>query len=191
MDCANEKLPKNECRITLFRRKQECLSYILTDLLTSLRQYCVQTLRKIFGLGCICTIQRKEDGLFFFSQVQSFKNGIAHPLRSECTDTESKGDYRFKVVNLHVAFARYAYSALYSHSLKTPLLQSAFTPARKVGVVTPNNSQISHSVMAVVPISFSMTMLPLLSVEIMFRFMASLGYGVHFRMMRSACFRIS
>lgn len=171
MDCANEKLPKNEYRITLFGRKQEYLSYILTDLLTSLRQYCVQTLRKIFGFGCIYTIQRKEDGLFFFSQVQSFKNGIAYPLRSECTDTESKGDYRFKVVNLHVASARYAYSAFY-FSLKTPLLQSAFTSARKVGAVTPNNSEISHSVMAVVPISFSMTMLPLLSVEIMFRFMA-------------------
>ena len=83
MDCANEKLPKNECRITLFGRKQEYLSYILTDLLTALRQYCVQTLRKIFGLGCICTIQQKEDGLFFLfaSKVFQERHCAPSPLR--------------------------------------------------------------------------------------------------------------
>ena len=31
-----------------------------------------------------------------------------------------------------------------SYTLKTPLLQSAFIPARTVGAITPNNSQISQ-----------------------------------------------
>ena len=38
---------------------------------------------------------------------------------------------------------------LIPYSLKTPLLQRAFSPARNVGAVTPNRSQSSHSLMAV------------------------------------------
>ena len=67
---------------------------------------------------------------------------------------------------------------LIPYSLKTPLLQRAFTPARNVGAVTPNRSQSSHSLMAVAPISVGKVMLPLPSVVMMLRFMAMLGYGV-------------
>lgn len=55
-----------------------------------------------------------------------------------------------------------------SYTLKTPLLQSAFIPARTVGTITPNSSQISHSVMAVVPISLGREILPCPSIVIMF-----------------------
>ena len=50
--------------------------------------------------------QRKEDICFFFSQVQSFKDGSANLLRSECVDAESKGDDGFKIVNLHAVVVR-------------------------------------------------------------------------------------
>lgn len=60
-------------------------------------------LREVFGFGYAVGVQRKEDACFLFSQVQSFKNGIAHLLRTVCADTERKGDYRFKAVNLHAA----------------------------------------------------------------------------------------
>lgn len=59
-------------------------------------------LREVFGFGYTVGIQREEDACFLFSQVQSFKNGIAYPFRSECADMESEGNYRFKVVNLHM-----------------------------------------------------------------------------------------
>ncbi len=65
---------------------------------------------------------------------------------------------------------------LIPYSLKTPLLQRAFSPARNVGAVTPNRSQSSHSLMAVALMSVGMMMLP--SVVMMLRFMAMLGYGV-------------
>ena len=55
----------------------------------------------------------KKDACFLFSQVQSFKNGIAYPFRSECADMESKGYYRFKVVNLHTAIIGYPYASPY------------------------------------------------------------------------------
>ena len=60
-------------------------------------------LREVFGFGYAFGVQRKEDACFLFSQVQSFKNGIAHLLRPVCTDTERKGNNRFKAVNLHAA----------------------------------------------------------------------------------------
>ena len=53
-------------------------------------------LREVFGFGYAVGIQREEDACFLFSQVQSFKNGIAYPFRSECADMESEGNYRFK-----------------------------------------------------------------------------------------------
>ena len=115
-------------------------------------------LREVFGFGYTVGIQREEDACFLFSQVQSFKNGIAYPFRSECADMESEGNYRFKVVNL--------------------LLQRAFSPVRNVGAVTPNRSQSSHSLMAVALMSVGKVMLPLPSVVMMLRFMAMLGYGV-------------
>lgn len=57
--------------------------------------------------------QRKEDGLFLFSQVEPSQNGVAHLLRSECAKVESEGDYRFKVVKLHAALVRQVYGTLY------------------------------------------------------------------------------
>lgn len=60
-------------------------------------------LREVLGLGYIGIVQRKEDGLFLFSQVQSFQDGVAYLLRSECAEVESEGDYRFKVVKFHAA----------------------------------------------------------------------------------------
>ena len=68
-------------------------------------------LREVFGYAV--GVQRKEDGLFFFSQVQSFKNGSANLLRSVCADMEREGDYRFKIVNLHATLVGYAYGAPY------------------------------------------------------------------------------
>ena len=70
-------------------------------------------LREVFGFGYTVGIQREEDACFLFSQVQSFKNGIAYPFRSECADMESKGYYRFKVVNLHTAIIGYPYASPY------------------------------------------------------------------------------
>ena len=67
---------------------------------------------------------------------------------------------------------------LIPYSLKIPLLQRAFSPARNVGAVTPNRAQSSHSLMAVAPMSVGMMMLPLPSVVMMLRFMAMLDYGV-------------
>lgn len=61
---------------------------------------------------------------------------------------------------------------LIPYSLKIPLLQRAFSPARNVGAVTPNRSQSSHSLMAVALMSVGKVMLPLPSVVMM------LGYGV-------------
>lgn len=135
-------------------------------------------LREVFGFGYTVGIQREEDACFLFSQVQSFKNGIAYPFRSECADMESEGNYRFKVVNLHTAIIGYPYASPYPVFLKTPLLQRAFSPARNVGAVTPNRSQSSHSLMAVALMSVGKVMLPLPSVVMMLRFMAMLGYGV-------------
>ena len=135
-------------------------------------------LREVFGFGYTVGIQREEDACFLFSQVQSFKNGITYLFRSECADMESEGDYRFKVVNLHTAIIGSRMLRLIPYSLKTPLLQRAFSPARNVGAVTPNRSQSSHSLMAVAPISVGKVMLPLPSVVMMLRFMAMLGYGV-------------
>ena len=67
---------------------------------------------------------------------------------------------------------------LIPYSLKTPLLQRAFSPARNIGAVTPNRSQSSHSLMAVALMSVGKVMLPLPSVVMMLRFLAMLGYGV-------------
>ena len=52
--------------------------------------------------------------------------------------------------------------------LKTPLLQSAFILARTVGATIPNSSQISHSVMAVAPMSVGREILPYSSIVMMF-----------------------
>ena len=43
-----------------------------------------------------------------------------------------------------------------------------FIPARTVGAITPNSSQISHSVMAVAPMSVGKEILPYLSIVMMF-----------------------
>lgn len=111
-----KKLPKNEWLDYAFREKNQSiccvvvLTYRFTDCITAVSH---PNLREVFGLSCIGTAQRKEDGLFLFSQVQSFQNGVAHQLRSECAEVESKGDYRFKIVKLHVALVGYAYGSLY------------------------------------------------------------------------------
>ena len=79
-------------------------------------------LREVFGFGYTVGIQREEDACFLFSQVQSFKNGIAYPFRSECADMESEGNYRFKVVNLHTAIIGYPYASPYPIIPKTSAL---------------------------------------------------------------------
>ena len=112
-----EKTPEKLMSDYAFReKKSECLSCCCTDLmnywLTEGIMSVIQ-LREVFGFGYIISIQRKEDTCFLFSQVQSFKNGIAYPFRSECADMESEGNYRFKVVNLHAAIIGYPYASPY------------------------------------------------------------------------------
>lgn len=70
-------------------------------------------LREVFGFGYTAGVQRKEDACFLFLQVQSFKNGITHLLRSVCADMKSEGDYRFKIVNFHAAISGYPYASPY------------------------------------------------------------------------------
>ena len=105
--CANGKTPEKQMSDYAFREKKserlsfcrtDLMNYWLTEWITSVIQ-----LREVFGFGYTVGIQREEDACFLFSQVQSFKNGIAHLLRTVCADTERKGDYRFKAVNLHAA----------------------------------------------------------------------------------------
>lgn len=90
-------------RISLFGRKNQSicrivvLTYRFNDCITSVSH---PNLREVFGLDYFGIAQRKEDGLFLFSQVQPFHDGIAHPLCSECAEVESEGNYRFKVVKL-------------------------------------------------------------------------------------------
>lgn len=69
------------------------MTYRFTDCITSVSH---STLREAFGFGDVGTIQREEAGLFFFSLVQSFKNGITYPFRSECADMESEGQLSFQ-----------------------------------------------------------------------------------------------
>ena len=57
---------------------------------------------------------------------------------------------------------------LISYFLNTPLLQSAFIPARMVGSVTPNKSNNSASFIHTSVISFGMAILPYLSILMMF-----------------------
>ena len=57
---------------------------------------------------------------------------------------------------------------LISYSLKTPLLQSAFIPARNVGAVIPNKLHSSHSVMAVELVLVGMATFPYSSIVIIF-----------------------
>jgi hypothetical protein len=84
-------------------------------------------LREVFGFGYAVGVQRKEDACFLFSQVQPFKNGIAHLLRPVCTKTERKGDYRFKAVNLHAAFVGQADGTLYLVLVQnSPLTESLY-----------------------------------------------------------------
>ena len=84
-------------------------------------------LREVFGFGYTVGIQREEDACFLFSQVQYFKNGIAYPFRSECADMESEGNYRFKVVTSIQQLSDTRMLRLIPYSLKTPLLQRAFS----------------------------------------------------------------
>ena len=92
--------------MTILGRKNQSICRVVvltcrfTDCITSVSH---PNLREVFGLGYIGTVQRKEDGLFLFSQVEPSQNGVAHLLRSECAKVESEGDYRFKVVKLHAA----------------------------------------------------------------------------------------
>ena len=103
-DWKDEKTPeKRMVTLRFFGRKNQSICRVVvltcgfTDCITSVPH---PNLREVFGLGYIGTVQRKEDGLFLFSQVQPFQNGVAHLLRSECAEVEGEGDYRFKVVKL-------------------------------------------------------------------------------------------
>ena len=62
-----------------------------------------------------------------------------------------------------------------SYSFRTPHLQSAFIPALTVGVVTPNKSQSSHSLMEVACISIGRTTFPYSSILMMF---LSISYAI-------------
>ena len=101
-----KKLPKSEWLRYAFREKNQSICRVVvltcrfTDCITSVPH---PNLREVFGLDYFGIAQRKEDGLFLFSQVQPFHDGIAHPLCSECAEVESEGNYRFKVVKLHAA----------------------------------------------------------------------------------------
>ncbi len=58
--------------------------------------------------------QRNENGRFLFSPMRyPIQQGLAYLFRSGCVDAESEGGYRFKAVNLHAAFVRYADSPSY------------------------------------------------------------------------------
>ena len=121
------------------------------------------------AVGLAVRNNRHEHRRFFFSHVHNpFQQCLADFRRPERFDTESEGGYRFEVVNLRAVSVRYADNALYVIYTQTPLLQSAFIPARTVGAITPNSSQISHSVMAVAPISLGREILPRSSIVIMF-----------------------
>lgn len=61
---------------------------------------------------------------------------------------------------------------LIPYSLKIPLLQRAFSPARNVGAVTPNRSQSSHSLMAVAAILEGRNTLPHSSIVMMSLFIS-------------------
>ena len=115
--CANGKTPEKRMSDYAFReKKSERLSFCRTDLMNYWLTEWIMSgiqLREVFGFGYTIGIQREEDACFLFSQVQSFKNGIAYPFRSECADIESKGNYRFKVVNLHTAIIGYPYVSPY------------------------------------------------------------------------------
>ena len=115
--CANGKTPEKRMSDYAFReKKSERLSFCRTDLMNYWLTEWIMSgiqLREVFGFGYTVGIQREEDACFLFSQVQSFKNGIAYPFRSECADMESKGNYRFKVVNLHTAIIGYPYASPY------------------------------------------------------------------------------
>ena len=124
-------------------------------------------LREVFGFGYAVGVQRKEDACFLFSQVQSFKNGIAHLLRTVCADTERKGDYRFKAVNLHAALVGQSDGMPYLTLIQNAVLAECLY-ALIVGAVTLNNSQSSHSLMAVACISFGITTLPNSFIVMMF-----------------------
>ena len=85
-------------------------------------------LREVFGFGYAVGVQRKEDACFLFSQVQSFKNGIAHLLRTVCADTERKGDYRFKAVNLYTALVGQADNVPYFVLVQNSALAECLYP---------------------------------------------------------------
>ena len=61
---------------------------------------------------------------------------------------------------------------LISYSLNVPLLQRAFIPARMVGAVALNNSQSSHSLMAVAAILEGKNTLPYSSIVIISLFIS-------------------
>lgn len=50
----------------------------------------------------IVNTRRKEEHCFIFSQVQPFKYGIAHLLRTEAVDAESKRDYHRKTEHIGI-----------------------------------------------------------------------------------------
>lgn len=66
------------------------------------------------AVGLAVHEQRNENGRFLFSPVHyPIQQGLTYLFRSVCADTESEGGYRFKVVNLHAVFVRYADSLSY------------------------------------------------------------------------------
>ena len=97
-------------------------------------------------------MERNKNDYLLFSQVQSFKDGSANLLRSECIDTESEGDDSFKIINLHIVFVRQSDGTFYVVFPQNSTLAKSLYTTRIVGAITPNSSQSSHSVMAMEPV---------------------------------------
>lgn len=167
-----KKLLKNEYGDYAFReKKSKCLSFCCTDLLNYWRTEWIASviqLREVFGFSYFVGVQRKEDACFLFSQVQPFKNDIAHLLRPVCADTERKGDYRFIILNLHTTPVGYSDGALYLILVQNSTFTECLYPCLygRGGYI----EQLAnfHSLMAVACISVGRTTMPYSSMLMMY-----------------------
>lgn len=133
---------------------------------------------KVFRTCRIGDVQRKEDACFFFSQVQSFKGGSTNLLRSECIDTESKGDDGFKIVNLHAVFVRQADGTLHFVFSQNFAFEKSLYPGSDCR--SNNSEQLAEFPLGHggCPVSVGRAMLPCPSIVMTLRFMALSRYVV-------------
>ena len=121
------------------------------------------------AVGLAVRNNRHEYLRFLFSPVYNpFQQHFADFRRPERFNTESEGGYRFEVVNLRTVSVRYADNALYVIYTQNSAFAECLYPCPNRRAITPNSSQISHSVMAVAPISFGRKILPCSSIVIIF-----------------------